>query len=44
MHAKTARFPDLKLETMPDESDLGGDARIGLDAFAQVYPPLRIDL
>ena len=41
MHAKTSRFPDLKLEVMPDESDLGGDAGIGLDTFAQVYPPSK---
>src|ERR1700730_5655646 len=43
MHEKTSRFPDLKLKSMPDESDLRGNARIGFGAFAEDHPPLRVD-
>src|ERR1019366_2429779 len=42
MREKTSRFPDLKLEPVPDESDLRGNARIGFGAFAQDHPSLRI--
>ena len=43
MREKTSRFPDLKFKSMPNESDLRGNARISFGAFTEDHTPLRIN-
>ncbi len=43
MRLKTARFPNLKLVALSDETHLRSNARIGLDRLGEGHAPLRVE-